>query len=221
VVSFTDWGSGEPNNASGEYFAMMYGTNRQWNDYSGSAQFHAILETDHTIELSTEETVPVLEVNGNPLFLRGVGDIAVAPRIVRQVYWTKVFQVTLGPGASYSEEHSYTHGTSETNGMSFGWSIGISTEIGWGPVSTQIETEFHQDFNHEVTISEESTFTKTYECTAPQDRTVLFALWQLRERYVICDDEGEPWTDAKYELDGDLPYLDQGLEQEYLQTLYF
>jgi hypothetical protein len=140
---------------------------------------------------------------------------------VRSVYWKKVFQRTLGAGATYSQEHSYTQGTEESTGMSFGWSIGISTSLGWGPVSAEISTEFHQDFNHEMTVYEESTVTDTYECTAPAGKTVIFALWQLRERFTICNQAGEPWTDPKYQLDGALPSLDQGLDQEYLQTLYF
>ena len=105
--------------------------------------------------------------------------------------------------------------------MSFGWSIGISTSIGWLSVSAEISSEFHQDFNHEMTVYEESTVTDTYECTAPAGKTVIFALWQLRERFTICNQAGEPWTDPKYQLDGTLPSLDQGIDQRYLQTLYF
>ena len=94
-------------------------------------------------------------------------------------------------------------------------------DASWGFVSTQIETEFHQDFQHEVTVSSEETFTKTYEATAPEGKTMVLALWQLRERYVITDGSGAPWSDPGYLLDAPLPQLDQGLQQEYLQTILF
>lgn len=220
-VTFTGWSGAEPNNSGGEYFALMATTNASWNDVDGSQQIRAVMETSELFEDPGTDPVPVLMLLTNQLHLRGLGDIAEQPHIVRKVYWQKVFQKTLGAGTTYSKEHSYTKGTEETTGMSFGWSIGISTELGWGPVTTEISAEFHQDFDRSMTVYEESTVSDTYECTAPAGKTVIFALWQLRERFMICDEAGEPWTDSKYQLDGALPYLDQGLTQEYLQTLYF
>jgi len=220
-VVYTSWSDGEPNNHNGEYFGLMATTGAVWNDYSGAMGIYGMLETDTILPEPAGNTIPVLMLGANTLHLGDADEIDDLPRIVRSVYWTKIFQRTLGAGATYSQEHSYTRGTSETNGMSFGWSIGISTSIGWGPLSVEIETEFHQDFSREVTVSEETTYTRTYECTAPSDKTVVFALWQLRERYTIRKADGSHWTDSKYELDGDLPYLDQGLDQEYLQTIYF
>ncbi len=221
AASFLGWVGEEPNNSGGEYFCIMNSTNSGWNDINGVLPIYAIMETDELLTDDGLTEIPVVLLGESPLYLGDLGIVEDTPHIVRNVYWTKVFQTTLGAGATYSQEHSYTRGTSETNGMSFGWSIGISTEIGWGPVSTQIEMEFHQDFSHEVTVSEETTYTRTYECTAPADQTVVFALWQLRERYTICDSDGVLWSDSMVELDGDLPFLDQGLEQEYLQTIYF
>jgi hypothetical protein len=39
------------------------------------------------------------------------------------------------------------------------------------------------------------------------------------EWYVIRNADGEEWTDPGYEIEGRLPHLDQGLEQEYLHTV--
>lgn len=220
-VTYEGWTGAEPNNEGGEYFAHMATTNSGWNDVNGYSPIHAIMEIDQQLADPGTNQVPVLLLGASPLYLDGLGDVAERPYVVRSVYWKKVFQRTLGAGATYSQEHSYTQGTEESTGMSFGWSIGISTSLGWGPVSAEISTEFHQDFEHEMTVYEESTVTDTYECTAPAGKTVIFALWQLRERFTICNQAGEPWTDPKYQLDGTLPSLDQGLDQEYLQTLYF
>ena len=220
-VTYTSWAGVEPNNSGGEYFAIMATTNSSWNDINGTLLTNAVMEIDEQLPDTGNNQVPVLMLGECPLYLGELGEVAEKPYIVRSVYWKKVFQKTLGAGTTYSKEHSYTKGTEETNGMSFGWSIGISTELGWGPVSTEISMEFHQDFSREITVYEESTVTDTYECTAPAGKTVIFALWQLRERYTICNEAGEAWSDPKYQLDGELPYLDQGLTQEYLQTLYF
>lgn len=221
AMTYTNWGGGEPNNDDGEFFGVMYTNSAGWNDYNGTWEIPGIMETVAPLILGDETEIPVLLLGASPLRLGELGELEATPVLVRSVYWAKVFQRTIGAGATYTQAHSYTHGTSETNGMSFGWSIGISTSLGWGPVSAKISTEFHQDFEREISVSEETTVTRTYECTAPADKTVVFALWQLRERYTICDADGEPWADSRFALDGDLPYLEQGLDQEYLQTIYF
>lgn len=221
-VTFTYWLGDEPNNNEGrEYFAAMKTVHSSWNDYPGTDECYGIMEIDRELPDPGADPVPALILGESPIFLGELGEVDERPYVVRNVYWTKVFQKTLGAGATYSELHSYTTGTSETNGMSFGWSIGIETTVEWAFASARISAEFHQDFDREVTVYDESTVEKTYECTAPPNKTVIFAVWQLRERYTICNADGEIWSDPKYELDGELPYLDQGLDQEYLQTLYF
>ncbi len=221
-VTFTGWTGVEPNDSGGEYFTIMSTVNSGWNDFRGTSPvIHAIMEIAHELPDSGNNPVPVLLLGESPLYLAGLVEIDDRPYITRNVYWAKVFQKTIGAGAAYSEEHSYTKGTEESTGMSFGWSIGISTSLTWGPVSAEISAEFHQDFSRDITVYEESTTTKTYECTAPPGQTVIFAVWQLRERYTICNAAGALWSDPKFEVEGALPYLDQGLDQEYLQTLYF
>jgi len=220
-VDFLGWSGAEPNDSGGEYFAMMASTNSSWNDVNGQGAIHAVMEIDEQLGDFGANQVPVLMLGGSPLYLGELGEITERPYVVRNVYWEKVFQKTIGAGATYSMEHSYTTGTSETTGMSFGYSIGVTVGASWGFVSAEISTEFHQDFDQEYTVYEESTVTDTYECTAPPNKTVIFAVWHLRERFTICKADGEPWSDPKYTLEGDLPSLDQGLEQEYLQTIYF
>ena len=220
ALDWTNWNPGEPNNSHGEYFTEVL-TNGLWNDSRYQTSRRYVLELSEPLPDFGEDPVACAAHGQNLLFLDALALPSVAPYVERRVYWAKVFQVTLGAGATYGEEHSYTHGTSETTGMSFGYSIGISTEAGWGPVSVAIETEFHQDFQHEVTVSSEETFSKTYEATAPAGETMVLALWQLRERYVITDGSGEAWSDPDFLLDGPLPELDQGLQQEYLQTILF
>jgi len=220
TVDWTNWAAGEPNNSGGEYFAEML-TNGQWNDTRIANMYVYVLEKDAPLADLGQDPVPCAAYGSNRLFVDGLAAATVVPHVERRLYWERIFQVTLGAGASYSEVHSYKHGTSETTGTTFGWSIGISTELGWGPVSVQIESEFHQDFSHEVTISSEEEFSKTYEATAPADKVMVLALWHLRERYVITDGNGQPWSDPGFILDGPVPYLDQGLQQEYLQTILF
>lgn len=219
-VDWTNWGPGEPNNRDGEYFTEVY-EDGWWNDTRYAIYRGYVLERTEPLPDLDDGALPCAAYGQNRLFLDNLVVPTVTPHVERRVYWHRVFQVTLGAGATYSEEHSYTHGTSETTGMSFGWSIGVSTEVGWGPASVAIETEFHQDFEHEVTVSSEETFSKTYEATAPAGKTMVLALWQLRERFVITDGTGQAWNDPGFVVDGALPELDQGLQQEYLQTILF
>ena len=219
-VTWTNWHAGEPNNDGGEQFlqALDDGT---WNDTNLSVAYRYVVETDSLLTDPGPDPISCATFQNTPLFVEGLLGPTTPPVIERRLYWQKIFQVTVGAGSSYEHQHSYTHGTSETTGMSFGYSIGISVSAGWGFVSTEIETEFHQDFSHEVTINDEETFTKTYSAAAPEGKILVLALWQLRERYVITDGQGNDWSDPSYVLAEPLPYLDQGLEQEYLQTTLF
>ena len=219
-VTFTGWVGEEPNNSGGEYFTHM-STTGGWNDINGAQPLYGMVETDQRLPDPGADQVPVLLLGASPLYLGDLGQITDRPYVVRSVYWKKVFQKTLGAGTTYSQSHSYTYGTEETSITSFGYSIGISTELGWGPVSTEISMEFSQDFSHEMSVYREDTYSDVYECTAPAGKTVIFALWHLVEEFTICNEAGEPWTDPNYTLDGPLPTLVQGLDQEYLQTLYF
>ncbi len=218
--SWSNWSAGEPNDTNGEQFAHII-SNGKWNDTNFVYASPYVLEFAAPLPDPGTSAVNCATFGGSPLFIDELAGPAVAPKLERRLYWQKVFQVGVGAGATYSQEHSYTHGVSETTGMTFGWSIGISVSADWGFVSSEIETEFHQDFSHEVTINDESTVTKTYSATAPADKNMVLALWQLRERYVITDEDGNAWEDPGYLLVADLPALDQGLTEEYLQTIYF
>lgn len=220
-VNFTSWSGNEPNDQNGEYFTIMATTGPVWNDVRGTDPVYGIMETTSQLPDQGTDDVPVLLLGDSPLYLGDSGCIAERPYVVRSVYWEKVFQRTLGAGASYSQTHSYMEGTEETTCMSFGYSIGVTVGLGWGPVTAEISSEFHQDFNRELSVYMENEVSDTYECTAPAGKTVIFALWHLVETYTICNADGEPWTDSGYTLDGPLPVLVQGLDQDYLQTLYF
>jgi len=220
-VGWYHWAPGEPSNGHGvEFFGHVYSTGT-WNDVTHLHVAPFVLERTEPFAELPGDGLACGEYEGSPIFLHNLAYPTETPHIERQIYWRKVFQTAIGAGATYSEEHSYTHGTSETTGMSFGWSIGVSVSASWAFVSAEISTEFHQDFEHEVTVSSEETVTRTYSATAPDDKIMLLALWQLRERFVIVDGEGNPWSDPGFEVDGELPYLDQGLQQEYLQTRLF
>jgi hypothetical protein len=220
LYGWFNWAPGEPNNYSGEWFTHVAATGL-WNDTKDDYLAHYVLERPTPLPALPGDDLPCADWGGSSIHLDRFAAPTVTPHVERRLYWHKVFQTAIGAGASYSEEHSYTYGTSETTGMSFGWSIGISVSAGWAFVSAEISSEFHQDFEHSVTISSEETVTRTYSADAPEGKIKLLALWQLRERYVITDGEGNDWSDPRFELAGPLPHLDQGLQQEYLQTILF
>jgi hypothetical protein len=216
---WSNWRSGQPSGGS-EAFVHTWHENK-WNDTNFTAMHRYIAELPGPLLDAFEGELPCADRNGSHVLIDGIVAPSVIPYIERQVYWKKVFQITLGAGSTYSQEHSYTYGTSETTGLSFGWSIGTTVTSDWGVVSAEIETEFHMDFDYEFTVNRETTYTDVYEGTAPDDKTMVLALWQLRERFYIVDSEGNDWNDPRYVLAEPVPYLDQGLEQEYLQTIHF
>lgn len=220
-ADWTNWAPGEPNDYHG---AENFGTVRSdgtWNDIGPTIRYAYVLERAEPLPDLGDGEIACATNGSDLLFLDNLAAPSVTPYLERRIYWERVFRTTVDYPGGYDNTHSYTLGTSETTGMSFGWSIGISASLGWGPVSTQIETEFHQDFDHEVTVSSEETYSRTYEADAIEGKTLVVALWQLRERFVITDGTGEAWTDPGFVLAGPLPELDQGLEQEYLQIIVF
>lgn len=222
-VDWTNWRAGEPNNYdSHEYFVQMY-NDGTWNDTTLNNAYAYILEMDHPLEAPCADPVPCARYEAEqPIFLGAYAGATVAPHVQRRLYWKRIFQISMDEGNEYTYNYTKTRGVSETQGQSFGWSIGVSVTASWAFVSATIESEFHQDFHREMTISDEVTTSHSYTALpADPGKVKVVALWQLHERFVITDAAGDEWEDPRFELASPLPYLDQGLNTEKLQTLIF
>ena len=156
--------------------------------------------------------------------------LANPPYLRRTVYWRKVFQTLVGPGASYTQTVSVTSGSSKTESETLASSMSITAQAGvslFRVLSLSISATFSQSSSHtqSVTISESQTVAQTFSCPTSADNTSrLFVVWQLHERFDFSDAAGKAtWVDPVYHpaSEGSLPDLDNALSLYYESTTVF
>ncbi len=124
--------------------------------------------------------------------------ISASPRLLHQRYWRKIKQVTLDPGTtSYQYEETITSGTSTSHEQSreFSQTMGIEVSVGgsWGPFSASVTASYEQTSTvgevNTVSFSEETSVTETFAVTADPDRTTVYAIWQLVDKFSLVDED--------------------------------
>jgi len=122
--------------------------------------------------------------------------VSAYPRLVHERFWRKIKQVTLDPGnTTYQYEETITSGTStnheESSSFSQTMGIEVTVEGGWGPFSASVTASYEQTSTHEeldsVTFAEETSVTETFSVQADPDRTTVYAIWQLVDRFRMVD----------------------------------
>ena len=126
--------------------------------------------------------------------------ISESPRLLHQRYWKQLTYQIIEPGADFSRSVTVTSGSSTTNtvSQSFSQTIGVevSASAGWGPFSVEVTASYSQTSTQEevrsVTFSEERSVTDTYSVAMDPNRTMVYALWQLVDVFVIVDKDENP-----------------------------
>jgi hypothetical protein len=122
--------------------------------------------------------------------------VTARPRLLHQRYWRKIKQVTLESGTTtYQYEETITSGTSTSHEESreFSQTMGIEVSVGggWGPFSASVTASFEQTETvgevNSVTFSEETSVTQTFSVQSDPDRTIVFAIWQLVDKFALVD----------------------------------
>ena len=146
------------------------------------------------------------------------------PRIKHTRYWKKVFSVAIDESASYSEMHSITYGVSETKGQEFSVTIGGEVSAWFVTVSTEISNSV----SYEISSSTETTIDKEFSCDGTEGKITVFTVWQLVDRFSICNSNGEEVTEENKTLFGDRIRLapiesieEVSDKQFYLSTVLF
>ncbi len=142
--------------------------------------------------------------------------LAELPKIRWVRYWKKLVSVVVPYPTSYEQSHTYTEGTSETTGESFSISLGLSAS-GWG---LGLSAELTYAFSHEVTISSESSVTKTFTCSSEAGKQIQFTVWQLVDGFRICNADGSSYTDPVYDFWSALG-VDNETDQLYMSVVRF
>lgn len=128
------------------------------------------------------------------------GYVSESPRLLHRRYWKRLKQVILDPGTSYSKTETVEYGSSTTNteSQSFSQTIGVevSASAGWGPFSATVTASYEQTTTHEeitsVTFSETNTFSEEYAVQADPSKTIVYALWQLVDVFMLVDSDKVP-----------------------------
>jgi len=142
--------------------------------------------------------------------------LAEIPKIQWIRYWKRLVSVTVPYPTTYQQSHTYTEGTSETTGESLSLSLGVSAS-GWG---VGLSAELTQTFTHEVTVSSETSITKTFTCNSEQGKIIQFTVWQLVEGFRFRNSDGTAFTDPVYDF-YQLPDIGNETNQLYMSVVEF
>lgn len=142
--------------------------------------------------------------------------LAECPKVRWVRYWKRLVSVVIPHPTNYQQSHTYTEGTSETTGESFAISLGLSAS-GWG---VGLSAQLTYTFNREVTISSETSVTKTFTCESEPGKVLQFTVWQLIDEYQICDSDGDLFTDPEYDVSSSLAVASE-TDQLYMSVVKF
>jgi hypothetical protein len=151
--------------------------------------------------------------------------IAAPPYLRRTVYWQKVFQALVGPGAGYTQAWAVINGssTSDAQTMAKVMNFSVGARFDWLGFSSSISKTFSHTVT--VTLTETQSVTQTFSCPpSASDRSTLFAVWQLHERFDFSDEAGEvAWSDPVYHPASEpgLPVLDNAMSIFFESTTVF
>jgi hypothetical protein len=146
------------------------------------------------------------------------------PRLKHTRYWRKVFSVVLGENTSFSEERAVTYGISETEGHEFSVTVGIEAEAWF----LTLKAEVSASTSYEITHSTETSTAKTFSAQGADGKETVFTVWQLVNRFYLCDANGVTLHDTTNVLSDRLRlhpgeyYFEEASESEYyLSTVAF
>lgn len=154
---------------------------------------YAWIDADRRLLLACADVLPVCS---SDTLATDKSYVSVKPRLMHTRYWRKVKQVTLEPGTtSYQYEETITSGTStsHTESREFSSTMGIEVSVGgsWGPFSASVTASYEQTETvgevNTVSFSEETSVTETFTVQADPDRTTIYAIWQLVDRFTLVD----------------------------------
>ena len=150
--------------------------------------------TNRRLTLACDDLLPENTCDQNVVDDRSY--ISARPHLLHKRFWRKLRQVTLDPGnSSHDYAVTVTSGTETTHETSqeFSQTMGVevSAGAGWGPFSASVTASYEQTSTssevESVTMSEQTSVTETYSVQSEPDHTIVFAIWQLVDKFVMVD----------------------------------
>ncbi|MHB9028877.1 MAG: hypothetical protein ACYC9O_08920 [Candidatus Latescibacterota bacterium] len=121
-------------------------------------------------------------------------------------YWVRIGDVErYSSGTSKTTTRTTTRGTTETSAKEFSKTLGIESTVSGNAVYVDLElkikTEFTWTESQETSIMKEETFQESFTITPPDDRNIVYCVWQLYEEYRVVGTDGEIFTDPNFIFD--------------------
>lgn len=120
-------------------------------------------------------------------------------------YWVRVGDVERYSGnTSKTTTRSTTRGTTETSASEFSRTLGIETTISgswYVDLELKVKAEFSWKESHETSIMHEETFGESFTIACPENKNLVYCVWQLIEEYRIVDENGDFFTDPDFLFD--------------------
>ena len=127
-------------------------------------------------------------------------------------YWRRIGIVERYSGStSVTVTRSTTKGVQRTEAEEFGTSIGMEATASGGffvDFSVTLRTELSYSSSTELSVSEEETVEESFTISCPENKNIVYCVWQLVDEFRIIGLDGKPFTD---------PYC--GFRESSLQTV--
>lgn len=148
-----------------------------------------------------------------------------APYLQHIRYWVRLGIVERYSGStSVTVTRSTTKGIERTRAEEFGMSIGMEATASGGlfvSLSVTLRTEFSYSSSTSLTVSEEETVEESFTIACPDNKNIVYCVWQLVDEFRIIGVDGEPFADPWFRFT-DGSHLAVCPEAEFVpMTTYF
>lgn len=132
----------------------------------------------------------------------GCNPLSSTPYLQHIRYWVRLGIVERYSGStSVTVTRSTTRGMERTQAEEFGMSIGMEVSASGGlflTFSATLRTEFSYSSSTSLTVSEEETVEESFTISCPDNRNIVYCVWQLVDEFRIIGVDGEEFTDPYF-----------------------
>ncbi|HSG29517.1 MAG TPA: hypothetical protein VLA34_13640 [Candidatus Krumholzibacterium sp.] len=117
-------------------------------------------------------------------------------------YWARLGIVERYSGStSETVTRSTTRGIEQSQAEEFGVSIGMEASVSGGffvDFSVTLRTELSYSSSSSLTVSEEETVEESFTITCPDNKNIVYCVWQLVDEFRIIGVDGEEFSDPSF-----------------------
>jgi hypothetical protein len=134
----------------------------------------------------------------------GLNPLSSAPYLQHIRYWVRLGIIERYSGStSTTTTRSTTRGIERTEAEEFGMSIGMEASVSGGlfvSFSMTLRTEFSYSSSTSLSVSEEETVEESFTIACPDNKNIVYCVWQLVDEFRIIGADGELFTDPNYQF---------------------